>query len=63
VGDADAEGNARAELLHTTCGTPNYVAPEVCMDIYVYLYVYICIYLYIYIYVFMYVNKYMGVNV
>lgn len=29
VGDADAEGNARAELLHTTCGTPNYVAPEV----------------------------------
>lgn len=29
VGDADAEGNQRAELLHTTCGTPNYVAPEV----------------------------------
>ncbi len=29
VGDADAEGNARSELLHTTCGTPNYVAPEV----------------------------------
>ena len=27
--DADAEGNARSELLHTTCGTPNYVAPEV----------------------------------
>lgn len=31
VGDAEAEGNGRAELLHTTCGTPNYVAPEVCM--------------------------------
>lgn len=35
VGDADAEGNARAELLHTTCGTPNYVAPEV--DVYMYI--------------------------
>lgn len=29
VGDNSTEGNARAELLHTTCGTPNYVAPEV----------------------------------
>lgn len=29
IGDADGDGNARAELLHTTCGTPNYVAPEV----------------------------------
>jgi hypothetical protein len=29
IGDPDAAGEARAELLHTTCGTPNYVAPEV----------------------------------
>ena len=29
IGDADGDGNARAELLHTTCGTPNYVDPEV----------------------------------
>jgi len=29
IGDADGDGNTRAELLHTTCGTPNYVAPEV----------------------------------
>jgi serine/threonine protein kinase len=29
IGDADGDGSTRAELLHTTCGTPNYVAPEV----------------------------------
>ena len=27
-GDADS-GGSRSQLLHTTCGTPNYVAPEV----------------------------------
>eukprot|EP01038_Epipyxis_sp_PR26KG_P013526 gene13526-18146_t len=31
IGDAD-DGASRTELLHTTCGTPNYVAPEVLSD-------------------------------
>jgi serine/threonine protein kinase len=33
VGDADGEGNACTELIHTTCGTPNYVAPEVWVQV------------------------------
>lgn len=31
IGDAE-DGTKRTELLHTTCGTPNYVAPEVLAD-------------------------------
>lgn len=31
IGDAE-DGANRTELLHTTCGTPNYVAPEVLSD-------------------------------
>jgi 5'-AMP-activated protein kinase catalytic alpha subunit len=29
IGDSQGSAEQRTELLHTTCGTPNYVAPEV----------------------------------
>lgn len=29
IGDSQGTAEQRTELLHTTCGTPNYVAPEV----------------------------------
>jgi serine/threonine protein kinase len=63
VGDADAEGNARAELLHTTCGTPNYVAPEV--DIYEYdcLYIYVNVFMYILEYIYTHICFYVSTYV